>query len=163
MSFQDLGSLGEVVGAIAVLATLVYLAIQTRETRIAAEETAKFAGLRATHSIVNLYVEARRTLLDHKDLIAKANSGAELSEPERFALSIIFHDLFYGAAYSFASAASSGSVHSETGDIEYFALLLSNNPSALDEWSRMKHNVAKMGPGFVPEGDAALGLGHPNS
>jgi hypothetical protein len=37
MSIQELGSLGELIGAVAVLATLVYLAIQTRLTRIASE------------------------------------------------------------------------------------------------------------------------------
>ena len=50
MSIQELGSMGEFVGAIAVLITLIYLSIQTRLTRRAAEETANFASSQATNS-----------------------------------------------------------------------------------------------------------------
>ena len=41
MTIAELGSVGELVGAIAVLATLIYLSIQTRLTRQAAQETDK--------------------------------------------------------------------------------------------------------------------------
>ena len=95
MTVQDLGSIGEIVGAVAVLFTLGYLSLQTRQARLAAEVAAKYAGLQATHSIVNLYVEARPTLLEHKESIAKANAGEELPEAEKIALSIVFHDLLY--------------------------------------------------------------------
>ncbi len=37
MTMQELGSLGEILRVIAVLATLVYLAVQTRDTRVAFE------------------------------------------------------------------------------------------------------------------------------
>lgn len=103
MTVQDLGSIGEIVGAVAVLFTLVYLSLQTRQARLAAEETAKFAALQGTHSIVSLYVEARRTLLEYRELIAKANAKQDLSEAEQFALALVFDDLFYAAAFSFGS------------------------------------------------------------
>jgi hypothetical protein len=128
----------------------------TVQARLAAEETAEFASLQATHSIVNLYVDARRSLLEHKEIIVKANSTQDLSDSEKFALSVVFHDLFYAAAYSFSSAKSSGSVHSEDGDIEYFTILLVDNACAIAQWHKMKENVAKMGPGFVEQVDAAL-------
>ena len=156
MTVQDLGSIGEIVGAFAVLLTLLYLSLQTRQARLAAEETAKFASLEATASIVSLYVEARRTLLENKGLIAKANLEQELSEEEQVALTIVFDDLFFAAAYSFGSAASAGSVHSEDGDVEYFSRLLSENSSAIAQWERQKNNVEKMGPGFVERVDEAL-------
>jgi hypothetical protein len=38
MNIQDLGAVGELVGSLAVLATLVYLAIQTRQNKILLEE-----------------------------------------------------------------------------------------------------------------------------
>ena len=88
MSIQDLGSIGEFLSAIAVLATLVYLSLQTRQARIAAEETAKFSGLQATHSMLDLYFDWRRTLFSdpaHREIIAKANDGEELTSSERFA------------------------------------------------------------------------------
>lgn len=138
------------------LVTLVYLAIQTRQTRIAAEETAKFSSLQETYSIVSMYCKARSTLLAHADIITKANDGRELSEEENFVLSIVFHDLFYGAAYSFVSASNSGSGHAEAGDVEYFTRLLLHNPSAKTEWNRSKHSVELMGSGFVPLVESVL-------
>ena len=35
LTIQDLGALGELLGSVAVLATLIYLALQTRQTRLA--------------------------------------------------------------------------------------------------------------------------------
>jgi hypothetical protein len=153
---QDLGSIGEIIGALAVVFTLVYLSLQTRQARLAAEDTAKYSGLQATYLIVDLYVQARKSILEHKEILAKANSGHELTDVETLALSLVFHDLFYGAAYSYSSAASSGSVHLEAGDIEYFVHLLTEMPCAISEWDRVKHNVEKMGTDFVSRVDAML-------
>ena len=82
MSFQDLGALGEIVGALAVLATLIYLAIQTRTNTIALKAQ--------THQQV---AEARREnlklFLDHPDLYAavtKSHTGETLSNPDRLLL-----------------------------------------------------------------------------
>ena len=156
MNWDALGALGEIIGAAAVVLTLGYLAVQTRQARMASQETAKFASLETTRSMVSLYVEARKTLLAHSDLIAKANGSKELSGGERYALSIVFHDLFYGAAYAFRSAQMAGSLHGKDGDVEYFVSLIRGNDCAIAQWDRMKHSVAKMGPDFVPSVDAAL-------
>jgi len=156
MNWDAVGAIGEIVGAVAVVLTLGYLAVQTRQSRLAAQETAKFSSLDTTRSMVNLYVEARRSLLDHSDLIAKANGSEELSDGERYALSIVFHDLFYGAAYAFRSAQMAGSLHGKDGDVEYFVSLIQGNACATAEWHRMKHSVEKMGPDFVPLVDASL-------
>jgi len=152
MSIQELGSIGELVGAITVLATLIYLAIQTRQARIAAEETAKFAGLQATHSMLDLYFNWRRSLFvdpAHKEIIAKANAGAELTDSEQFALRYVFHDLFFAAAYSYASSSSGGSLHERQGDVDYIVLIMKENPCALIEWKGIEHVVARMGADFI--------------
>jgi hypothetical protein len=147
------------IGALAVLATLVYLAAQTRQTRIAAEETAKFAALQATHSIIDIYAGWRQTLLsnpEHTEILAKANSGAVLSPSEQITVSMLFHDLFYGASYSHSSALSAGSIHEAPADVEYTVLMLRDMPCALVEWQRLKHNVARMSPEFVEHVDKEL-------
>jgi hypothetical protein len=156
VNWDAVGAIGEIVGAAAVLSTLVYLALQTRQARVAAEETAKYSGLQATHSIVDLYVDARRMLIEHRELIARANEGQVLSESDRLALSLVFHDLFYAAAYSHLSSTSAGSVHAEGADVDYFASLLSENPAAIAEWHRHKHLVAKMSTEFVALVDETL-------
>jgi uncharacterized membrane protein YebE (DUF533 family) len=59
MSLQDLGSLGEFIGSIAVLATLIYLAYQTRQTTkmLAQSKDAQTASMiQATYNLWhNLY------------------------------------------------------------------------------------------------------------
>ena len=52
MSVQELSSIGGIVAAVAVLFTLVYLCLKTRQSRLAAEENVQYAGLQATHSMV---------------------------------------------------------------------------------------------------------------
>ena len=157
MNIQDLGAIGEFVSALVVLVSLVYIAVQTRQARAAAEETAKFASLQATHSIIDLYIEARETLLEHQETISKANEGEPLSGSERLAVSLVFHDLFYAAAYSHRSAASDGSFHQVNGDVEYLTGFLEQNPCAVSEWHRMKASVARMDPGFVQGVEDELG------
>ena len=51
MSIQELGALGEFVGSIAVLATLVYLAIQTRHTRAANEASIQWQRANASREM----------------------------------------------------------------------------------------------------------------
>ena len=159
MTIQELGSLGELVGAVAVLVTLVYLSIQTRQSRIAAQETAKFAELQATHSLLDLYFDWRNTLFsnpEHKEIVAKANLGSELDEAEKFALSLLFHDLFFAAAYSDANARAGGSIHETGVDVEYVLLLLKENPAILREWLRVKHMVSELNAEFVVQVDRSL-------
>lgn len=113
MNINELGSLGEFVSAIAVLITLIYLALQTRQSRIASQETAKFAGLEATYLTFNLYFDWRRTLLSNPEnirIIAKANEGDELTGAEGLALGLLFHDLFFAGSYAFASSIAGGSI-----------------------------------------------------
>lgn len=162
MTLSELGSLGELIGAIAVLATLAYLAIQTRQARVAAEETAKFAGLEATHAMLDLYFDWRRTLFsnpEHKEIVAKANLGQDLTEAERFALSFLFHDLFFAAAYSNINAESGGSIHDVGSDVEYVVWILRDNPCAVKEWDRVKSMVASLDPQFVAQVDSLVDTG----
>ena len=94
MNWEAIGSIGEVIGAIAVVSTLIYFSIQIR-------------GLSADSfsdslSRVN---EGERELSkmkqNHAALIIKANSGAVLTEEEEFVLREIFfsHWVFHLIAY----------------------------------------------------------------
>lgn len=67
MNWDAIAAIGEILGATAVVTSLLYLASQTRQSRIAAEETAKYAGLQATHSMLDLYFNWRRTLLSNPE------------------------------------------------------------------------------------------------
>ena len=74
MTIQDLGALGELIGSVAVLATLVYLALQTRRTRIATEA-------QGTMNALTAYSHWRTSLLQNSDTVrairpaSKADAG----------------------------------------------------------------------------------------
>jgi hypothetical protein len=152
MAIQDLGALGELIGAVAVLATLIYLAIQTRQARIAAEQTLKFAELQASRAVMAGYSQSRSLLLSDpriSDAIAKVNAGEILSDAERIQLAVVFEDLFIASAFSYLSSRASGAVHSSEADIDYIVLLLRENPGLISEWRRVENIVRKMSAEYV--------------
>ncbi len=52
LTIQDLGALGELLGAIAVLATLIYLALQTRQNTMAIAAQLDAAHISATQRLM---------------------------------------------------------------------------------------------------------------
>ena len=56
MSIQDWGALGELVSAIAIIVTLVYLSIQVKYARIAASDASRVNRLAGIHNIELQYV-----------------------------------------------------------------------------------------------------------
>ena len=80
MTLQDLGNLGEVVGAIATVATLIYLAIQLRHNSVSIQATAELEASRQLAQFVGR-ISADSNMKRIYDLIA---NEAELSpEDER--------------------------------------------------------------------------------
>ena len=60
MSIVELGALGEFVGALAVVATLIYLAIQVRQSKEATEENSRLARAAVSAQTFEIYAEHRR-------------------------------------------------------------------------------------------------------
>ena len=140
MTIQELGALGEFVSAIAVIITLVYLAIQTRLTRKAAEESAKFASQEALRAVPEMYARYR-TLTSTPELakiVVKARTQP-LDETERLLFSTIFEELIYVSATSYQSALQAASGHDNNGDVEFVAAIFAQNPLALEVW--VDHSV----------------------
>ena len=85
MIWDAIGATGEIIGAIAVVATLIYLSIQTQQSRKAAEETAKYSELQHSGNLVNLYSRWRSMLLANPELLGvlqKSKRNDELSAEE---------------------------------------------------------------------------------
>jgi hypothetical protein len=165
MNIQELGSLGEFVGAIAVMATLVYLAIQTRLTRKAAEvtqrsaeETAKHAGVQAGATVVGGYSRWRSLVSNPEiaEIIIKARGTDKLTDAEQFIYSVAFEDLFYAASASFESSADSASFHTVSGDTENLLQVFKGEPRAIDEWYRVHDITIEVSPRFVETIDHLL-------
>ena len=159
MNWEVAGVIAEIVGAIAVVVTLMYLAIQTRQARIAAEQSAKFAVLQGSSSVIAAYSRWRSILLDKPELIeaiTKLNSGIEISEVERIQVAVAFEELFLAAGLSYMSGVVAGSMHSSAADVEYLVEYFASNPSAKQEWHRRKSMWNKTAPEFVSAIDDEL-------
>ena len=82
MSIQDLGSIGEFISSIAVLITLLYLAMQVRQTRNATIASTMLDNRMQFQSIM---IANRDSLI--APIIVKADKGDALSDEEEYRLS----------------------------------------------------------------------------
>ena len=89
MSIQDLGSIGEFISSIAVLVTLLYLAVQVRQTRNATVASTMLANRMQFQSIM---IANRDSLI--APIIVKADKDEVLSDEEEYRLSNHINRLF---------------------------------------------------------------------
>jgi len=88
---QLLGSYGEFIGAISVVATLVYLSIQVRQNT-------KLATVQVNNSAIEGYARFREQQNLHPLIVVKMQQGAELTEEEDvIAVNLISEALFASA------------------------------------------------------------------
>jgi hypothetical protein len=80
MSIIELGALGEFVGAIAVVATLAYLALQVRQSKLATLASTEFAK----DELTIRSLQADRDSPYMGPLSAKAASGEDFDEADRY-------------------------------------------------------------------------------
>ena len=82
MSIQDVGSIGELIAAIATVLTLVYLAIQVRHNSRALDRSNEFAQANSIHHLTILFNELNWRLASDAelaDIYTRALKGAQLS------------------------------------------------------------------------------------
>lgn len=79
MNWDAIGAVGEIIGALAVVVTLAYLALQIRASTRESE-----AGLFSATAEQSSQVSSR--FMEHAEVWVKGNAGGELSESEQFVL-----------------------------------------------------------------------------
>lgn len=134
MNWDALGSLGEVIGALAVVATLIYLAIQTKQTKEAVE-------LGSAVSTQDLYSNWRTTLLENPHIakiIVTANSGGELTEEEKVTFHFLCDEVFFAACVSFLTSKQQRGESSAQLQTEYFKQMIAVIPGTIPEWDRLR-------------------------
>ena len=95
MDLTQLGNLGEFIGGVAVLVTLIYLAVQVRQSN-------QLAFLSATHSMQDSYNhivdqwygDLEKTKVITSGLRLGLQSGPEMEEEERMRFSVQLHSLY---------------------------------------------------------------------
>ena len=85
MNWEAIGAIGEIVGALAVVTTLLYLSVQIRQH----QRSSIAEGSGKGHELHSVW---RNTIVQNTDAagaLAKANSGENLSERERVQLELV--------------------------------------------------------------------------
>jgi len=144
MNWDAIGAVGEIVGALAVVVTLAYLALQVRASTRESEANA-FAVTSDHRTMI------RGQFMEHADVWARGNAEGELSPAER----IVFDELVMSRAdhhfSAFARSRTRGSGR-ESIHVSQLARFLHGHPVACARWrteqrslveSRIRLGVAK--------------------
>jgi hypothetical protein len=89
MTFEEAGIIAEVVSAIAVVVSLLYLAVQIRHSSLINEATTR------TH-LTELSQNILYNGTDHAEIFAKANAGESLTDAERIKITFFYRAAFRG-------------------------------------------------------------------
>jgi hypothetical protein len=145
MDWSNVGSISDIVSAIAIVGTLAYIAVQIRQTRMSAEAQASI-------NAELIYSRWRLAMVQNSDLARvtdKANKGEDLSGAERIQIATLFDELFIGSSIAYANSAQTGSIHETQGDVDYMTSILDRNPGIIPEWHRSKHITEAVSAEFV--------------
>lgn len=145
MNWDAIGAVGEILGAIAVVITLGYLAIQLRLARVASE-------VESTYVSHESYSRWRIAIMQNPELpktIAKANRGEELADEEEISISTLTQELFIGAVVSSATNKRLAIFYDVSVEIEYIVRILKANPGLAPYWHKHKTMFRPVNPDYV--------------
>jgi len=145
MNWEALGAIGEMIGALAVVVTLAYLAVQVRAST-AESEAEDFSRVAAQLS------EVRGRFMEHAEVWMKGNAGEALSAPECF----VFGELvavknshhFFSFMRSTVREAGLEGVH-----VSEMARFLHQYPMAYPTWRSQQESMslAQLRTGVTPD------------
>ena len=152
MELEQLYYVGEMITAIAVVASLLFVGIQMRLTRLA-------SAAQGTIDTSEIYSRWRLAILNSPDLAAivdRANTGQELSGVDRIKMAAMADELFVSASVSYSSGSQTGLVHEQQVEIDYLTDILDDNPGIIPAWHKSKHIANGVSTQFVDAIDAHL-------
>jgi len=125
LSWQDLGGIGELVSAAAVVVSLVYLAFQIRQNTRQIDENTKAAQAAAFDSSINHTFMARTVIIENEDLARIYLEGSKapeaLSDEELLRYRLILHNILW-SIWNMQSQARVGELYSETWNAQLATL-----------------------------------------
>ena len=125
MSWQDLGSLGEIIGAIAVVLSLVYLAFQIRQNTRQIDQNTKAARATAFDSSIAHTMVARQAIFENAEVARIYHDGSidpeSLSEHDRLRYRLIVHNVLW-SIWNLQSQAQVGGLAAETWQAQLMIL-----------------------------------------
>lgn len=152
MNWEAIGAVGEIVGAVAVVATLTYLAIQIRTARVDSASA-------ATYSAIEGFSRWRANILQNSDVaeaVAKANRSETLTEREQVQLRTLADELFILVAVGATESEEWSKLDRKSIDMEYLKVVLEENPGLIPYWVRYQPIAAAVSEDYVTAVDALI-------
>ena len=157
MNWDAIGAVGELVGAAAVVATLLYLSVQMRLSREAAQ-------VQSSYATIDVYSQWRSHLIGNERLaqiVAKADRGEALAAEEDIPVAMLMDDLLIALAITQVSGATAqafytGATRASTPEIEYLLRLFREHPGLVPYWGRIRDYMNFVRPDFVAAVDTRL-------
>ncbi len=130
ISIEQLGNIGELIAAIATVATLFYLALQIRQNTHLLQD-ANFRGIQDDADRWRAY------LIEHKDIASLYRRGMEadnsLDKDDRLRFRMLMDQLFFGWQYTYSSH-----IEANLRSVKEFLLATLAQPGGHDYWERGK-------------------------
>ena len=124
---QLLGNYGEFIGSVAVLATLIYLAVQIKSARVASE--ASHVAVSGQH-----IGGIRERFIENAELWIKGNSGCELGPAETFVFDQLVESMAETHFFAFVRTRTLGGSLDERIPVSILAEFLHRHPVAYERW-----------------------------
>ena len=156
MSLQDWGSMGELIGAVATVLTLAYLAVQIRQNSVQMREATRVGNTRAMDNTVEAFSRYRAMLVEPENAelyLRGLESYTTLSDVDQVRFRSIIEE------YIFAYAAMFERLKAETYDSATWQVQIAaaakalEKPGASEWWAERKRIY---GAEFVSELDSHL-------
>ena len=126
MSWQDLGSIGELVSGIAVVVSLIYLAYQIRQNTSQIDQNTKAVRASAIDSSIGHAMDARQAIFESADVARIYCSGHldpnVLTEDDLTRYRLILHNIMW-AFWNIFSQTKFAELSTETWDAQVPAIL----------------------------------------
>ena len=165
MSWQDLGSIGEMVSAIAVVISLIYLAFQIRQNTSQIDQNTEAARATAFDSSISHAMVARQAIFENADVARIYHDGSidpdSLSDHDRMRYRLMVHNVLW-SLWNIQSQAQVGGLSAETWETQRVILVrMMSSRGAQWFWSNYR---GEFGEGFQNEvaeilNDRAVRLG----
>ena len=157
MTIQDWGALGEMIGGIAIIISLIYVALQIRQNTKATQMSSAHSFLDTQNAYVGL-INQSSTLADILDRGAGGLSNLQGSEVIQFSA---FHDQAFSSFQTFFTEWKDGMLDDRLwGSHKHAMADLMFHPGVQKWWSNRKHWYDSTFQAYVDE-MASAGIGKP--
>jgi len=143
MKFEQWNDVAELVGTVAIVASLIFVGLQLRQTQQQLEQDEKVARTEMSSSFVANVIESDNAIIQNMDIWLRGNAGEELSAAEQEIHALLVHMANERAYYSVLGLRRLESDEIADLDAAEFAAFLYENPGARRVWMDREQRLRK--------------------